>query len=339
MHASDERHARLQNDIAEFDRNWDEALALCRERSIRDIALGGDLFQSRSAQTLDVLLAVHDALLRAAGAGIRLTIAEGNHDKVNQEDLRGYCHVFDCHPSVTVVDDILTLDDPAWAFSLHMMGYFPEGGSFTSRLAALATSGLVEGKLNYLYIHEGVNGALATAAPCELPPRIFEPFDRVFAGHYHNRAVVPGTRIEYVGSSRQFNFGEDEAKGYTILCTDGSSEFVQNEANIRYKVLDTSADKVGIHLSTASTSCAPTSAAASRFVCGLRRPTPWTASGCSMPEPTRSKSSATPPRYRPRPRKMCSTNSTAHACAALTRTSAQGEASTTWSSESLTLTK
>ena len=129
-----------------------------------------------------------------------------------------------------------------------MMGYFPEGGSFTSRLAALATSGLVEGKLNYLYIHEGVNGALATAAPCELPPRIFEPFDRVFAGHYHNRAVVPGTRIEYVGSSRQFNFGEDEAKGYTILCTDGSSEFVQNEANIRYKVLDTSADKVGIHL-------------------------------------------------------------------------------------------
>ena len=237
-----------KNDIAEFDRNWDEALALCRERSIRDIALGGDLFQSRSAQTLDVLLAVHDALLRAAGAGIRLTIAEGNHDKVNQEDLRGYCHVFDCHPSVTVVDDILTLDDPAWAFSLHMMGYFPEGGSFTSRLAALATSGLVEGKLNYLYIHEGVNGALATAAPCELPPRIFEPFDRVFAGHSHNRAVVPGTRIEYVGSSRQFNFGEDEAKGYTILCTDGSSEFVQNEANIRYKVLDTSADKVGIHL-------------------------------------------------------------------------------------------
>ena len=49
-----------KNDIAEFDRNWDEALALCRERSIRDIALGGDLFQSRSAQTLDVLLAVHD---------------------------------------------------------------------------------------------------------------------------------------------------------------------------------------------------------------------------------------------------------------------------------------
>ena len=48
-----------KNDIAEFDRNWDEALALCRERSIRDIALGGDLFQSRSAQTLDVLLAVH----------------------------------------------------------------------------------------------------------------------------------------------------------------------------------------------------------------------------------------------------------------------------------------
>ena len=63
-----------KNDIAEFDRNWDEALALCRERSIRDIALGGDLFQSRRAHPLYGLRGVHAALLGAAGAGILLTI-------------------------------------------------------------------------------------------------------------------------------------------------------------------------------------------------------------------------------------------------------------------------
>lgn len=237
-----------KDNIAEFDRNWNEALELCRKRGIREIALGGDLFLSRASQTLDVLLAVHDALLRTADEGIRITLAEGNHCKVDQESLRGYCHVFDRMPAVTVVDDFLTLDDPAWEFALHMMSYFPEGGSFTSRLQALRMGGLVEGKLNYLYIHEGVNGALATPAPDELPARIFEGFDRVFAGHYHNRAVVAGTRIEYIGSSRQFNFGEDEEKGYTILYTDGSQEFVRNEANLRYRTLDTTADKVDVHL-------------------------------------------------------------------------------------------
>lgn len=241
MHVSKE-------DVAAFGRNWAEALELCTERGIREIALGGDLFQSRTAQTLDVLLAVHDALLAAHRAGIRVTLAEGNHDLVDQEALRGYCHIFDCYPSVAVVDDFLTLEDPAWDFALHMMSYFPEDGSFTSRLQALAMGGLADGKLNYLYIHEGVNGALATPAPQELPAHIFGRFDRVFAGHYHNRAVVPGTRIEYIGSSRQFNFGEDEEKGYTILYTDGSSEFVRNRANLRYCTLDVVATEVDVPL-------------------------------------------------------------------------------------------
>lgn len=237
MHVSKE-------DVAAFGRNWAEALELCTERGIPQIALGGDLFQSRTAQTLDVLLSVHDALLAAHRSGIRVTLAEGNHCKVDQEALRGYCHVFDQHPDVAVVDDFLTLEDPAWDFALHMMSYFPEDGSFSQRLQALVAGGLTKGKLNYLYIHEGVNGALATPAPQELPAHIFSPFDRVFAGHYHNRAVVPGTRIEYIGSSRQFNFGEDEEKGYTILYTDGSSEFVRNRANLRYRTLDVAAEDV-----------------------------------------------------------------------------------------------
>ncbi|MGN0044656.1 metallophosphoesterase family protein [Alistipes indistinctus] len=237
-----------REDVAAFERNWAEALELCAERGIRQIALGGDLFQSRTAQTLDVLLAVHDALLAAHRAGIRVTLAEGNHDLVDQEALRGYCHVFDQHPNVAVVDDFLTLEDPAWDFALHMMSYFPEDGSFTSRLQALVMGGLAEGKLNYLYIHEGVNGALSTPAPQELPAHIFDRFDRVFAGHYHNRVVVPGTRIEYIGSSRQFNFGEDEEKGYTILCADGSAEFVRNRVNQRYRTLDVTAAEVDVPL-------------------------------------------------------------------------------------------
>lgn len=237
-----------KSDIAGFTTNWNEALSICQERGITKIALGGDLFHSRVSQTLDVLLAVHDALLQAQAAGVLVTIAEGNHDLIDQEALRGYCHIYDQHKNVSVVDDFLTLDDPEWGFVLHMMSYFPEDGSFTDKLNALMRGSMASGKLNYLYIHQGINGALATPAEDELPAHIFDPFDKVFVGHYHNRTKIKGTEIEYIGASRQHNFGENEDMGYTILYCDGSSEFVQNQANIRYRNIDIHIDKVGIAL-------------------------------------------------------------------------------------------
>ena len=229
--------------------NWQEAIDICRKMDVKEIAIGGDLFFSRAAQTLDVLLAVHDALLTAAEHGIHVTIAEGNHDKVNLENERGYCHVFDQHSNVLVCDEYVSLplgDD--CRFVLHMMGYFPEDGSFCTRLDRLKEEALDPKRLNFLYIHEGINGALAQPNDKELPAKIFEDFDKVFVGHYHNRTIIDKTRIEYIGSSRQHNFGEDEEKGYTVIYTDGSHEFIKNQANTRYRVIDVAAERAGLHL-------------------------------------------------------------------------------------------
>ena len=237
-----------KDNIPAFQANWQEAMGICRERDIREVVVGGDLFFSRAAQTLDVLLAVRDMLVSAADHGIHVTLAEGNHDKVNQESLRGYCHVFDRHPNVTVVDEYLTLCRPEWKFTLHVMSYFPEDGSFAERLGRLAAEALSGEPEHFLYIHEGINGALAQPSEKELPARIFSPFDKVFVGHYHNRTVIPGTGIEYIGSSRQHNFGEDEEKGYTVLYTDGTHEFVKNRVNMRYRVMDVPAERAGLHL-------------------------------------------------------------------------------------------
>lgn len=238
-----------KDNIPAFKANWQEAIDICRKMDVKEIAIGGDLFFSRAAQTLDVLLAVHDALLTAAEHGIHVTIAEGNHDKVNQENERGYCHVFDQHSNVLVCDEYVSLplgDD--CRFVLHMMGYFPEDGSFCTRLDRLKEEALDPKRLNFLYIHEGINGALAQPNDKELPAKIFEEFDKVFVGHYHNRTIIDKTRIEYIGSSRQHNFGEDEEKGYTVIYTDGSHEFIKNKANTRYRVIDVSAERAGLHL-------------------------------------------------------------------------------------------
>lgn len=238
-----------KDNIHAFKANWQEAIDICRKMDVKEIAIGGDLFFSRAAQTLDVLLAVHDALLTAAEHGIHVTIAEGNHDKVNQENERGYCHVFDQHSNVLVCDEYVSLplgDD--CRFVLHMMGYFPEDGSFCTRLDRLKEEALDPKRLNFLYIHEGINGALAQPNDKELPAKIFEDFDKVFVGHYHNRTIIDKTRIEYIGSSRQHNFGEDEEKGYTVIYTDGSHEFIKNKVNTRYRVIDVSAERAGLHL-------------------------------------------------------------------------------------------
>lgn len=232
-----------KDNIPEFQKNWDEAIQLCKGRLIPEIIIGGDLWQSRSAQTLDVLMAVRQAILKATHQGITLTIAEGNHCKVDQESLLGYSHLFSEYSDVYVIDDYHALDIGKDVV-LYVMSYFPESGSFEERLKQMIAESLDKSKTNLLYIHEGINGALATANDNELPTKIFKDFDKVLVGHYHNRCVIKGTKIEYIGASRQHNFGEDEEKGYTILYDDGSYEFVKNQVNTRYKVIDVDVNDV-----------------------------------------------------------------------------------------------
>lgn len=237
-----------KDNIPEFQRNWDEALEICKKQDIPEIIIGGDLLQSRSSyQTLDVLLAVRQAIIKATNAGLELTIAEGNHDLVDQEAILGYCHVFSEYPHVYVVDDYVSIDCSD-DVTLYVMSYAPESGSFINRLQDIIDNDFDRNKHNILYIHEGIKGGLAMPSDDELPTKIFKDFDAVLVGHYHNRCKIKGTNIEYVGASRQHNFGEDEEKGYTILYDDGSYEFIKNESNTRYKVIDLALQDVDNHL-------------------------------------------------------------------------------------------
>lgn len=53
----------------------------------------------------------------------------------------------------------------------------------------------------------------------ELPAKMFEGFDLVLCGHYHNRATI-SDNIQYIGSSRQMSLEKTIQKGYTILFDD-----------------------------------------------------------------------------------------------------------------------
>lgn len=241
-----------KDNIAEFNKNWDEALTICQREGICDIVVGGDMFTARSSQTLATLLAVRHALDKAVAKDIYVTIAEGNHDLVAQEEIEGYNHLFRGLKGIEVVDTHKVMYWDGCDFCLLVMSYFPEEGSFIDKLEQAVQDTIV--KLNpditgehqmLLYIHEGVHGALGDFdISGELPQEPLEDFKAVLCGHYHNRCKIKGTKIEYIGSSRQNNFGEDEEKGYTILFDDGTTEFVKNQVNQRYATVEIDADNL-----------------------------------------------------------------------------------------------
>lgn len=239
-----------KDNISEFNRNWDEMLSVCKRESIADVVVGGDMFTSRASQTLATLLAVKNALDKAVSQGIYVTIAEGNHCKVNQEEFEGYSHLFVGQKGIEVIDVYKVLAWEDCNFVLLVMSYFPEDGSFLERMWKAVQDTLkqypdISKSDIILYIHQGVHGALGDFEIAgELPQEPLLGFKAVLCGHYHNRVKIKNTNIEYIGSSRQGNFGEDEEKGYTILYSDGSYGFVKNEVNTRYKTIELNADEV-----------------------------------------------------------------------------------------------
>lgn len=234
------------DNILEFNKNWKEALEVCAEHKIKDIVIGGDVFTARASQTLPVLLAVKNALVCAARhENLNVTIAYGNHDAPNSKSTESYCHLYDTIDGVYVVD---TYERINWDSDVQLcvISYFPENDGFKEVLdKAIAECKRTRYSLEntILYIHEGVHGALGDfEIEKECPQEWFEGFKAVLCGHYHNRVRIKKTNIEYIGSSRQNNFGEDELKGYTILYSDGSYEFIQNEVNTRYRTVEADYD-------------------------------------------------------------------------------------------------
>lgn len=238
-----------KDNIAEFESNWSETLSVCEKYGITELIVGGDMFTSRASQTLSTLLSVKHALTKAVCQGIYVTIAEGNHDKVNQEEFEGYNHLWSGLKDIEVVDTYKYLSWEGCDFVFLVISYFPENGTFMDKLREAVELTLNENPQFHksdiiLYIHEGVHGALGDfEIEGELKQEPLLEFKSVLCGHYHNRVKIKNTPIEYIGSSRQANFGEDEEKGYTILYSDGTTGFVKNEVNIRYKTVEVSLDK------------------------------------------------------------------------------------------------
>lgn len=227
-----------KDNILEYEKNWEEALGVCDKYSITKMFIGGDIFTTRSAQSLYPMLMVGQCFRKAAARGIKINVAFGNHDcPVYGED----SNWLDLYSDVVNIGKRWLFEDMGEKV-LAMCSYYPEETMMPDLLKSL-DYWLNERGYSYsdavVYLHSGVHGALGDFdVPNEIPQDLLTKYYRVLCSHYHNRTIINGTNIEYIGSSRAHNFGEDDQKGYTLLYPNGETKFIQNEVNVRYATDD-----------------------------------------------------------------------------------------------------
>lgn len=221
-------HKHREN-IRQVEDIEEQAIALCKAHGIDRLFHGGDMVTARQAQPLSVLSSILRFRDRLLSEGIRIDIIEGNHDKTDLEDTEGYISIFSTD-TFRVHGTASSHHFPGTDVVLHMLPYFPETGTYVERLTAL-TDSLDLSRYNILLTHVGINGGLAHESAStnkEVPAECFAGFDKVLVGHYHNRCRVEAeNEIHYVGSTHPQNFGEDNEKGFTLIYSDGSHEYVR----------------------------------------------------------------------------------------------------------------
>lgn len=203
-----------------------QVFELCKEVDIGVVYLGGDIFTSRKGQSEIVLNTFKRILDEAHENKIRIITIAGNHDKTDYTSPSSFLDAFDGHPTLSVISPFgsLHLDS---GVDIHFLPYYDERLTYQSYLEQIKTDPT---KINILLTHiaiDGVTDNSGTKVSNEIPQSLFDRFDTVLVGHYHNRQVI-GSRnhIVYTGSGYPANFGEDSEKGCVLLFDTGEYEFV-----------------------------------------------------------------------------------------------------------------
>lgn len=204
----------------------------------------GDWFTSRSSQSLICLLTTTKILDMFEYEKIMLHIIAGNHDKTDLTSEESYLTIFSNRKYVILYECENYIDDQESQIRMGFLPYFKEGVEYLQRLSNLNDK-MGDFALSILFTHVSINGVRnndGSIVEGDVESDFFSQYDLVFTGHYHNRSQI-GENIHYIGSAYQANFGEDENKGFTILCEDLSFYHVQSNFPHYHKFVLQASDK------------------------------------------------------------------------------------------------
>jgi exonuclease SbcD len=209
---------------------FDQVFNFCKQKNIPIIFYAGDWFTSRTGQSIACLLATKEILKKMNYLGLKMWAIAGNHDKADQSIPESFLTVFSDDPGFTLVKVTGRFPLIDSGITVDMLPYFTDA-VYSDYLTEMAENKPVQASKTkrILITHTAVNGVKnndGSEVTTAWGQNLFSAWDKVLVGHYHNKSTV-GKNIHYIGSAYQANFGEDEAKGLTVILDDGSLEQIR----------------------------------------------------------------------------------------------------------------
>ena len=215
---------------------FDQLIEVCRDYGTNRVFHGGDVFTNRSGQPLQCLTDWKDILEKLKENDIQISVIPGNHDKTDANSDKSYLDVYSgvgvrlfrrggyiIVPN-SVVCFIPYYGDSRWLEEFHELEETID--------ELLKEEDIDESYSKILITHMGFDGVKnndGSEVESEIKPSMFKDWDTVLVGHYHNASRLTKNVI-YAGSAYQGNYGENITdKGFTVVFSDGSIEFVPSK--------------------------------------------------------------------------------------------------------------
>lgn len=215
---------------------FDQIIDVCKSYGVSRIFHGGDVFTNRSGQPLQCLTDWKDILEKLKENEIQILVIPGNHDKTDADSDKSYLDVYSDismrlfrRAGYIIVPDCLVCMVPYYSDS-KWLGEFHE---LEERIDELLEEGDIDKNYSKILItHMGFDGVRnndGSEVESIIKPSMFDDWDAVLIGHYHNASTL-SENVIYPGSAYQCNYGENITdKGFTVVYSDGSTEFVPSK--------------------------------------------------------------------------------------------------------------
>lgn len=210
-----------------------QLINLCKEYEADRIFIGGDIFTNRSGQPLSCLMDWREILELVEQANLEIHAIPGNHDKTDSDDERSYLDVYSepCFHLYRSGERKLF-----GGIVIAFIPYFKDEKwlSEYNKVVEAIDNNMEEGDIDetwprILITHTGFDGVVnndGTKVKSIIKPSMFEDWDKVLIGHYHNASML-ANNVVYTGSAYQNDFGENITdKGFTAIFSDGSTKFI-----------------------------------------------------------------------------------------------------------------
>lgn len=202
-----------------------EKCQLANKLEVQSLVCLGDIFESRVSQREDVLNSFKEILDIIHSFNLKLIIIPGNHDKTNYNSVESFLLPYENHPAINLVNEYSVIHISGIDF--HLIPFFSDSIwlkyfdtlNISSNQDVIFTHIAVIGSVN--------NDGTHVSSSSSISPKLFESFDKVFSGHYHDQQKI-GKNFYHLPSIRQNNFGENSDKGFTVLYDDLSHELVKS---------------------------------------------------------------------------------------------------------------